>query len=237
MAKRVSLFVTCMVDQLLPKVGLAMAEVLERAGFDVEFREAQTCCGLPAYQAGCSAQARAVASHFLNTFADAEYIVVPSTGCADMLGRDLPSLFSADPSARTAAQTMSTRVWEFSRFLLEIAKVDSHGARFPHRVTYFDTCPAGTQAGPRTLLQKVKDLDYVELDGPSECCGFGGLFRWHAPQEADAMTQKQLSRILASKASHVVGLDVGCLLQLRAALERGKHAVQTLHLAEVLASR
>ena len=32
MAHRVSLFVTCVVDQLFPKVGLAMAEVLERIG-------------------------------------------------------------------------------------------------------------------------------------------------------------------------------------------------------------
>ena len=32
MALRVSLFVTCIVDQLFPKVGMAMAEVLERAG-------------------------------------------------------------------------------------------------------------------------------------------------------------------------------------------------------------
>ncbi len=29
---KVSLFVTCMVDQLFPKVGMAMADVLERAG-------------------------------------------------------------------------------------------------------------------------------------------------------------------------------------------------------------
>ena len=33
MAKRVSLFVTCMVDQLFPKVGMAMANVLERLGY------------------------------------------------------------------------------------------------------------------------------------------------------------------------------------------------------------
>ena len=32
MAKRVSLFVTCIVDQLFPRVGMAMAGVLERIG-------------------------------------------------------------------------------------------------------------------------------------------------------------------------------------------------------------
>ena len=34
---RVSLFVTCIVDQVFPKVGLAMADVLERIGYEVEF--------------------------------------------------------------------------------------------------------------------------------------------------------------------------------------------------------
>ena len=33
MGNQVSLFVTCMVDQLFPKVGMAMADVLERLGY------------------------------------------------------------------------------------------------------------------------------------------------------------------------------------------------------------
>jgi Fe-S oxidoreductase len=33
MAARVSLFVTCIVDQLFPKAGMAVVEVLERLGF------------------------------------------------------------------------------------------------------------------------------------------------------------------------------------------------------------
>jgi L-lactate dehydrogenase complex protein LldE len=48
MDKRVSLFVTCMVDQLFPKVGMAMADVIERLGYQVDFSEDQTCCGQPA---------------------------------------------------------------------------------------------------------------------------------------------------------------------------------------------
>ena len=39
MSTRVSLFVTCVVDQLFPKVGIAMADVLERAGCVVDFPE------------------------------------------------------------------------------------------------------------------------------------------------------------------------------------------------------
>ena len=37
MPKRVSLFVTCIVDQLFPEVGMATADVLERLGYTVDF--------------------------------------------------------------------------------------------------------------------------------------------------------------------------------------------------------
>src|ERR1035437_8150408 len=43
MAERVSLFVTCIVDQLFPQIGMAMAEVLERLGYELDFPEKQTC--------------------------------------------------------------------------------------------------------------------------------------------------------------------------------------------------
>ena len=39
MAPRVSLFVTCIVDQLFPKVGMAMADVLEHAGCESIFEK------------------------------------------------------------------------------------------------------------------------------------------------------------------------------------------------------
>ena len=61
MARRVSLFVTCIVDQLFPNVGIAMAEVLERIGYQVDFPEAQTCSGQPAFNSGFRSEAREVA--------------------------------------------------------------------------------------------------------------------------------------------------------------------------------
>src|SRR6185295_5446524 len=64
MPKRVSLFVTCVVDQLFPRVGLAMAEVIERCGYQVDFPEDQTCCGQPAFNTGYLDEARQVARHF-----------------------------------------------------------------------------------------------------------------------------------------------------------------------------
>jgi L-lactate dehydrogenase complex protein LldE len=44
-SKRIALFVTCLVDQIMPDVGVATVRLLRRAGYTVEFPLEQTCCG------------------------------------------------------------------------------------------------------------------------------------------------------------------------------------------------
>jgi L-lactate dehydrogenase complex protein LldE len=224
MTKRVSLFVTCVVDQLLPRAGLAMAEVLAKVGYEVEFRPAQTCCGRPAYEAGCREQAQQVGAAFQRTFADAEYVVTPSTSCATMLRKRLPEL--CGPSMQKGARETAGRVWEFSRFLVEVARVEDVGARFEHPVVVQEA--EGLHGGVR-LLSHVKGLQQLPL---SDWAGSGHLWGHREP-----VSPMLVQRIAASGASHVVGMEAERLLLLRGALERGGHAIETVHLAEVLASR
>ena len=84
--RAVQLLATCLVDHLYPRVGLAVADVLERAGLEVVVPEGQTCCGQPAFNAGCQDDARVMARHTVDvlTRTDAP-VVVPSGSCADML--------------------------------------------------------------------------------------------------------------------------------------------------------
>ena len=47
---RIGLFIPCYVDLLVPEVGIATPELLERLGFEVGYPLGQTCCGVvPAY--------------------------------------------------------------------------------------------------------------------------------------------------------------------------------------------
>src|SRR4051812_40492540 len=94
--KQISLFVTCIVDQLFPNVGMSVATVLERLGYTVIFPAAQTCCGQPAFNSGYRDEARQVALHFLDVFRDAEYIVVPSGSCTSMISHYYRELFASD---------------------------------------------------------------------------------------------------------------------------------------------
>jgi L-lactate dehydrogenase complex protein LldE len=241
MAPRVSLFVTCVVDQLFPRVGMAMAEVLERLGYEIDFPEAQTCCGQPAFNSGFQSEARDVARHFLSVFQNAEYVVVPSGSCASMISHHFTDIFQREPEPLAAAKALAPRVYEFSTFLTDVAKVEDVGAELHEVVTYHDSCHAlrelKIKQGPRRLLRNVRGLELREMDIAEECCGFGGTFSVKFDELSGAMARQKLGSVLRTGATTVVSIDSSCLMQLRGALSRADSPVRTMHLAEVLASR
>src|SRR5438552_1326844 len=92
---KVQLFVTCIVDSLFPEVGEATVNVLERLGIEVEFPEAQTCCGQPGYNAGFRSEARRLALNFLDVFERSPApLVTPSGSCGAMVVHGYADLFS-----------------------------------------------------------------------------------------------------------------------------------------------
>jgi L-lactate dehydrogenase complex protein LldE len=241
MAIRVSLFVTCIVDQLFPKVGVSVVDVLERLGFQVDFPERQTCCGQPAFNSGYRDEARQVARHFLDVFADADYIVVPSGSCTSMVSHHFVDIFESESENLERAGRLAPKVYEFSRFLLEVAGVEDVGARLDEVVTYHDSCHALRELqikdGPRRLLANVRGLEVREMDAADECCGFGGTFSVKFAEVSGGMARVKIDSILRTGASSVVSVDSSCLMQLQGAISRAGLPVRTMHLAEVLASR
>jgi L-lactate dehydrogenase complex protein LldE len=232
MAKpRISLFVTCVVDQMYPNVGIAMADVLERLGYPLDIPEDQTCCGQPAFNSGYRTEALAMAEHFRKVFAGAEYIVVPSGSCASMISHHFEDLrLDAVPN-----------VYEFSTFLTEVAKVEDLGATFEGIVTYHDSCHAlrdlHVKDGPRRLLSHVRGLELREMDAAEECCGFGGTFSVKFAGISGGMARTKLESVKRTGAGTIVSIDSSCLMQLQGVIAREGLAIQTMHLAEILAHR
>lgn len=218
-----------------------MTEVLERIGYRVEFRDQQTCCGQPAFNTGYREEARRLARHFLAVFDGAEYVVVPSGSCAAMISHHYEQLFPDDPKLMAAVQHIQDRTWEFTRFLIDVARVDDTGASFPGVVTYHDSCHALRELkikdAPRRLLANVRGLELREMDAAEECCGFGGTFSVKFPEVSGGMARTKIDSILRTKADTVVSADASCLMQLEGALRRAEIPVRGMHIAEVLASR
>ena len=239
MPTRVALFVTCLVDQLFPQIGLSMAEVLERLGYQVDFPAAQTCCGQPAFNSGFRGEARIVARHFLDVFRGAEYIVSPSGSCTAMVRCHYPELFHKDPERLAESRVLGPRVYEFSEFLTKVAGCEDVGARWEGVVTYHDSCHSlrelQVKEGPRRLLRNVRGLELREMDACEECCGFGGTFSVKFGEVSGAIVGTKIESIRRTGADTVVSADPSCLMQIQGGLSRAGLAVGTKHLAEILA--
>ncbi len=237
--RRVALFVTCLVDVFFPGVGAAAVRLLRRFGVEPEFPEAQTCCGQPAFNAGFHADAREVARSFLDVFEPFDAVVAPSGSCASMVHEHFPSLFSGDAVLSERFTRLAGRTYELSQFLTEILNVESTGARFPHSVTYHDSCHAlrsmHVKDGPRRLLRAVEGLELRELVDSEVCCGFGGTFSVKFPEISAAMAEDKIARIEATGADYVAATDSSCLMHVGGALARRGSRVRTIHLAEILA--
>jgi L-lactate dehydrogenase complex protein LldE len=235
---KITLFIPCFVDQFYPQVGMGIVQVLERLGHSVDYPEAQTCCGQPAFNAGYWDEARAVAERQMTIFRDAEAVVIASGSCGAMVQVYYPELFRHHPREKEA-RTLAAKTFDFSDFLVSRLGVVDVGARFPGRATFHDGCHAlrelGLKKPPRQLLQHVRGLELVEMPEAETCCGFGGTFAVKFPMISTAMGEVKCSSIADTGAEYVISNDSSCLMQIRGILDRQGRSTKTLHLAEVLA--
>lgn len=236
---RVALLVTCLVDLFRPSIGFAAVKLLEEAGCSVEVPRAQTCCGQPAYNSGDRADAKAIARRVIESFAGYEYVVAPSGSCAGMVKVHYPEMFADEPEWRARAEELAGRTHELVSFLVDVRGMTTVNARWNGTATYHDSCSGlrelGVKAQPRLLLASVDGLALRELPGAEICCGFGGTFCVKYPEISDKMVTDKAADIAATGAEAVLAGDLGCLLNIAGKLTRLGSAVETRHVAEVLA--
>lgn len=239
---KVSLFITCLVDQLCPNVGVAAVEVLRRAGCEVVFDERQTCCGQPAFNTGYRKEARKFAERFIEIFeeSDAEFIVSPSGSCTAMV-KHFHELFPDDHNWRERCEKIAEKTFEFSSFLVNVLKIENVGAKFSGKLTWHDACHGlrdlHIKNEPRELLKNVENAEFVELEGADVCCGFGGTFSVKFPEISAAILDNKIEMIEKSGADAVVACDASCLMQIGGRLSRINSKVKPIHIAEILAAQ
>lgn len=236
----IQLLVTCLIDGLFPEVGESVVEVLTRAGVDVAFPPAQTCCGQPAFNAGYWDEARRMARHTIEVFeASPDPVVIPSGSCTHMVRHGYLELFADEPAWLARARRLAERTSELTEYLVDRLGLTSFGAASSTRVAYHPSCHLlrglGVDRQPLALLEQVRGLDLLPLE--PECCGFGGVFSIEEADLSAAMLERKLAAIEAANVTAVTGCDVSCLMQIEGGLRQRGSPVRCLHLAQLLAGR
>ena len=243
---KASLFVTCIVDQLYPEVGVSVVRMLRRAGVEVDFPEGQTCCGQPLYNSGFVSEARKLAERTLNILDDAEHVVVPSGSCGAMMRVFYLDLFADDPELLARAQELSQRVYEFTEFLVDVVgyepdTADQSADDQPEpgpKVAYHPSCHLLREMevtnAPQRLLDTAPGVERVNLPDAEQCCGFGGTFAVKYPHISEEMLADKVAAATSSGAETLTACDMGCLMHIGGAVSRQQLPFQVRHIAQIL---
>ena len=235
----VQLFIPCFVDQLYPQTAFNMVKVLEKLGCTVEYNTNQTCCGQPAFNAGFWDDAKDVCTKFIKDFKGADYVVAPSASCVGFVRNYYQKLFD-NSSYHNDVKDLQKRTFEFSEFIVNVLQKEDLGASFNMKATYHDSC-AGLReckikTEPRKLLSHVKGLQLTEMNDVETCCGFGGTFAVKFEPISIGMADQKVNNALATGVECIISTDLSCLMHIDGVIRFKGHKLQTMHLADVLAS-
>jgi L-lactate dehydrogenase complex protein LldE len=216
-----------------------MIKVLEKAGCTVKYNESQTCCGQPAFNAGFWDEAKTVCSKFIRDFSGNECIVAPSASCVGFVRNYYGKIFE-NSSVHNEVKDLGKRIFEFSEFMLDVLKIEDVGAELHGKATYHDSCAGLRECKikeePRKLLSHVKGLQLSEMNDVETCCGFGGTFAVKFEAISVAMGEQKVEHALATGADYLISTDHSCLMHLQGYIKHKGYKLQTMHLADVLAS-
>jgi L-lactate dehydrogenase complex protein LldE len=240
---RIALFVTCLADTLFPDVGKATVTLLERLGHEVDFPEAQTCCGQMHVNTGYQRDALPLVRRYVEVFERGyDAIVMPSGSCAGSVRHQhaMVARRCGDELLARRAEAVARRTYELSELLTDVLGVEDVGAYYPHRVTYHPTCHSlrVLRVGdrPLRLLRQVAGLELVELPDADVCCGFGGTFAVKNADTSTAMLADKMRNVLGTRAEVCTAGDSSCLMHIGGGLSRLRTGIRTVHLAEILAA-
>jgi L-lactate dehydrogenase complex protein LldE len=240
MAYDVALFVTCLTDQFYPRVGVAITKILEHYGCKVSFPKDQTCCGQPFYNNGFHPEAAELARGFVRAFDGHEYIVTPSGSCCSMVRGHFSELLSDDPAWSAKMKRVAGRTYEFVEFLDKVLKIDASKFKLPRpeAITYHYVCHLrgiGVKDEGVRFLKQIGNVDFRPMEKTDQCCGFGGTFATKYPAISGAIVEDKMQCVAATGATTLVCNDAGCTMNISGMCHRHGVAVQTIHIAELLA--
>ena len=237
---KIGLFIPCYIDQFYPHVGIATLSLLERQGLNVEYPLDQTCCGQPMANAGFEKYSKDTSELFIRNFSAYDYIVSPSGSCVLHVKEHMKHVADAD--------ALHNKIFELCEFLTDIIKVNKLDAHFPYKVGLHASCHGlrGLRLGkaselnepdfnkPRSLLEKVKGIQLIDLSRKDECCGFGGTFAITEEAVSVRMGEDRIEDHLSHGAEVITGADMSCLMHLEGLIRRQKKNIKVMHIAEIL---
>lgn len=236
--KRVGLMLGCVQREFSSEINAATARVLAAEGCEVVAPPEQGCCGALLVHAGQEAPALDYARKLIDTFekAGVELIITNAGGCGSNV-REYWYQLRDDPKYAERAKKFSAMCRDVAEFLMELGP-QAERKPLPLRVAYHDSChlqhAQKVRTQPRELLSAIPGLELLELGESAICCGSAGIYNMVQPKTADELADRKANMIAPLRPDAVATGNIGCLLQIGAALDRKGTKAPVLHSIQLL---
>ena len=242
---KVAFYTGCLVNIAYTSIGFAAVKILSHKEVEVVTPKAQQCCGLPLLKNGDLAGTQNLAKKNIDIFnsLDVDAVINVCASCGSTIKNEYPEILKKDASYYKKALQLADKTVDITKFLvdgLKLTEDDFKSSEKVSTVTYHDPChlrvAQGVSDEPRKLLS-IAGMDYVEMQGAENCCGFGGTV------SLDHYTLTQEISGAKAKSAVATGADVlcsacpGCIATLSDGIYQKGSSIPVKHLVELLAER
>jgi len=233
---RVALHAGCIANVAFSELNRATIRVLNKNGVEVWVPEGQNCCGALQAHAGYRTEARKLARQNIAAMLDDRFdaIVTNAAGCGSTL-KEYGDLLREDGQHSTA-EKFAAKVKDVTEFLQQLG-LRKPAKKIEIKATYQDPCHLAhgqkIRSAPRELLREI-GLRLEEMPHPDQCCGSAGSYNVTQNDLSMKILDEKMKDIAHTSAELVVTANVGCMLQLRAGMERAGRDVPVKHVVEML---
>ncbi|RUT79542.1 L-lactate dehydrogenase (quinone) large subunit LdhH [Ancylomarina longa] len=236
-SRKVFFYPGCAVEYFYPEMGLAMVELLQKSGVQVDIPSKATCCGIPAIASGDPENAKKMIFNTLdclNNKEDYEALLVLCPTCGGAIKHEFLDFSKEDPTRYKKASQLGTKVSAFGKFLEE-NKIKFR-VKGNQKITYHTPCHDSRSLAysAENFLASVLGKQFVPLIDSNVCCGFGGTYSLDFASISNGILDKKIENIEATNANILVTDCPGCVMQINGGLMHKNIAVKVLHLTEFI---
>ena len=243
--KRVAIFIGCLANYNYVEVGDALVKILKKLNIEIFIPKKQMCCSAPAYFTGdfdtTDKLSKFNIDYFLEWIDEVDAILVPEATCSAMLKVDYEHYFEKyAPDYLEKHRKVKEKIYGATEWLYKETELNSilnNCSKDNQTVTYHDPCHfrkvQGIYKEPRELL---KNYNFVEMEDPNVCCGFGGITiqteKFELAQKAGAIKAEMIEK---SGADIVSAECSACRIQITEALNQFGSDTNFKHPLELIA--
>lgn len=223
--RRVQLFTGCTGDLFDRTTINASLRLLERLGYTVDIPVAQNCCGALHLHNGEADKAAQLAQTNIAAFPGDDPVISIASGCQARL-KNYATQYAGSAD-------FSNRVTDILSLLLSHGNTGLEFKPAEETVAVHIPCTQrNALRQPETAAQVlawIPGINVVTINPKGGCCGAAGSYMLTQPQLSKPLAQQMADAMIASGARQLVTTNIGCTLQLRAALRERNTTIDVLH--------